>query len=128
MLYFNFLIFKFILIFIFKYLYQIKDEFIKPNFNDNYYILTSKTNFYISPKSLEDEIELINFNTSENLKVDNTEIPATFYKELGFKIYFDEYTPIEGELTGLDTSNNDVILKSNDILLVSETKGLRYKF
>ena len=90
--------------------------------------MTSKTNFYISPKSLEDEIELINFNTSENLKVDNTEIPATFYKELGFKINFDEYTPFEGELTGLDTSNNDVILKSNDILLVSETKGLRYKF
>jgi len=105
-----------------------KDEFIKPNLNDNYYTLTSKTNFYISPKSLEKEIELINFNTSENLKVDTTEIPATFYKELGFKIYFDEYTPFKGELIGLDTSNNDVTLKSNDIFTVSEIKGLRYKF
>ena len=105
-----------------------KDEFIKPNINDNYYTLTTKTNFYISPKSLEDEIELINFNTSENLKADNTEIPDTFYKEIGFKIYFDEYTLFEGEFIGLDTSNNDVNLNNNDIFLVSETKGLRYKF
>ena len=81
--------------------------------------MTTKTNFYISPKSLEDEIELINFNTSENLKVDNTEIPSTFYKELGFKIYFDEYTPFEGELIGLDTSNDDVKLKNNDISFVN---------
>lgn len=105
-----------------------KDEFIKPNINDNYYTLTSKTNFYISPKILEDAIELINFNTSENLKVDNTEIPDTFYKELGFKIYFDEYTPFEGEFIGLDTSNNDRTLKTNDTFMVSEEKGLRYKF
>ena len=106
-----------------------KDGFINSN-NNNYYILTDKTNFFISPTTLEDEIELINFNTIENLNVkdDIKEIPDIFFKELGFTIYLDEYTPNDGEFLGLDTSNNDMKLENSYTFMVTEEKGLRYKF
>ena len=106
-----------------------QDEFIYSNTN-NYYELTGKNDFYIYPPTLEDEIELINFNKFDYLKVndDIKEIPDIFYKELGFTIYFDKYTTRGVGFIGLDTSENDVQLESRQTFMVTETKGLRYKF
>ena len=107
-----------------------KDEFINSN-NNNYYILSEDNNFIKTIDTLENETELINFNTLDYLKVndDIKEIPELFYKELGFKIYFDKYTTRGMEFIGLDaSSNDDVVLGNNQTFMVTESKGLRYKF
>ena len=93
--------------------------------------MSEDNNFIKTIDTLENEIELINFNTSDYLKVkdDIKEIPELFYKELGFKIYFDKYTTRGMEFIGLDaSSNDDVVLGNNQTFMVTESKGLRYKF
>ena len=93
--------------------------------DSNYYSFTSQKNIYIHICNLEDEIELINFNTTETFYIKENVSQSTNFEEKGFKIIFDE--SISGIFIGLDASNEDKELNSGDIFHVTNNKGLRYR-
>ena len=73
--------------------------------NNDYYGFTEQKDFYITICNVENEIALINFNTTDNFYIkDNiTLIPP--YEDKGFKIIF--LNSISGKFVGLDASKND---------------------
>ena len=81
----------------------------------------------ISIPNLEDEIDLINFNTTETFYVTNNKTLETSYEERNFKIYFDDLFLFSGKFIGLDESKNDIELLDESSFQVSSNKGLRYK-
>ena len=94
---------------------------------DKYYSFNSQNYYYISIPNLEDEIDLINFNTTETFYVTNNKTLETYYEERNFRIYFDDLVLFSGKFIGLDESKNDIELLEESTFHVSSNKGLRYK-
>ena len=93
--------------------------------DNNYYSFTEQSNFYITICNLENEINLINFNTTDNFYITNKRDRTTTYEDKGFKIIF--LNSFSGQFIGLDVYKNDLELNDGTIFGVSKNQGLRYK-
>ena len=98
----------------------------KFNINNNFYTLSQKKyNFTINYK--DDELELINFNSTDNFyRNKNPNNLTVNYKNYYFKVYFIN-TSFNGSLLGLNLNNDEIILNSEDSFIVNELRGLKYK-
>ena len=92
---------------------------------DSFYAFTSQKYFNFIIDSLEDEINLINFNTTDNFYIKNNPALIVPYEEKGFKIFFDKDS-FSGTFIGLNEMKGDIKLNNGDIFKVSQSKGLRY--
>ena len=114
----------------YTFIFQIDndDEFKKGNFevNDEYYSFTNQKIFYRQLSCLENELELINFNRTDNFFIkDNNSLPIDInnYK---FKIEFIN-NDFKGNLSALDLSGNEALLGDGYQFKISNNKGLSYK-
>ena len=94
--------------------------------NNNYYALNRQRIYYRQIYYLDNELELINFNTTENFFIaENTTLPIE-YTDYYFKmIYMDNN--FHGNLKGLDTNNNNNIINNGGSFKVSDSTGLKYE-
>ena len=92
--------------------------------DNEYYAFTEQNDFYILSNS-EEEVDIINFNTTDIFYIKNDQSLETPFNFINFKINI--INTFKGQLIGLDESNNDITLNDNDYFLVSKNKGLRYK-
>ena len=90
------------------------------------YDFTEQNNFYINITNKEEEIDLINFNTTDIFYFINNKTLKTFFEELYFRIHFDK-SSFEGEILGLGENQQYKPLNDHDFFHVSETEGLKYK-
>ena len=116
---------------IFRFYFQI-NSYSELNFEgnglqSNFYSFTEEKNFFIHISNLEEEIDIINFNTTDIFYMTNNKSLKTPFNVMKFKIFFDELISFSGKFIGLDESKNDIELKNHDLFEVSEKKGLRYK-
>ena len=94
---------------------------------DYYYSLSSKKYFFNTRYNLQEELDLINFNTSDNFYIIKNNAFTTPFEDILFKIFFDETILFSGNFIGLDSNHNDKPLNNQDTFYVSNGKGLRYK-
>ena len=92
--------------------------------NDTFYAFTSQINFYIIIDNLNNEINLINFNTTDNFYIKDNPTLQTPYDEKGYQIIFDN--SVSGQFKGLENSGSN-ILNNGSFFRVSKYEGLRYK-
>ena len=114
----------------YTFIFQIDDdeEFKKGRFevNDDYYSFTNQKIFYRELYYLDNELELINFNTTNNFFIkDNATLPIDInnYK---FEIEFIN-NDFKGNLSALDLSGNEIILGDGYQFKTNNNKGLSYK-
>ena len=94
---------------------------------NNFYSFTEEKYFFIHISNLEEEIDIINFNTTDIFYMTNNKSLKTPFDVIKFKIFFDELISFSGKFIGLDESKNDIELNNQDLFEVSDKKGLRYK-
>ena len=114
----------------YTFIFQIDndEEFKKGYFevNNEYYSFTNQKIFYREIYYLENELELINFNTTNNFFIkDNHTLPFDFNK-FKFKIEFIN-NDFKGNISALDLSGNEIILGDGYEFKISNNKGLSYK-
>ena len=94
--------------------------------NHEYYAFTDKKIIYLKLYYTEDELELINFNTTENFHIKGNEsLPfdsSQFYYHIDY-INFE----FNGNLSALDIYLSPLILKNNCNFKTSNKVGIRYK-
>ena len=91
----------------------------------NYLALTNQKIFNHSIYYKNNELELINFNTTDNFYIKKNRSLNVDYNNYYFKIYFDEEIP--GTLIGLDLLNySEIRLDNGSSFKVNETNGLKY--
>ena len=92
--------------------------------NKDFYSLTNKKIFNRSIYYKNNELELINFNTTDNFYIkDNNTLNITYtnyYFEIIFKNNF------SGNLVGLDQNNSEINLTNGSKFYINETRGLKY--
>ena len=93
--------------------------------SNSYYKFTEQPHFYITTCNIYDDIDIINFNTTELFKIQGKDNHYTHYENKGFLLSY-ETTKNAGQFIGLDASGNDVNLTNGDLFQVSNIKGLRY--
>ena len=93
----------------------------------NFYSFTEEKYFFIHISNLEEEIDIINFNTTDIFYMVNNRDLKTPFDVIKFKIFFDELISFSGKFIGFDESKNDIELEDQNLFEVSENKGLRYK-
>ena len=92
--------------------------------NEFYFLNQKKYNFTIGYE--EDELELINFNTTETFyRKDNSSLLID-YKNYYFKINFND-KEYDGCFLGLNLMNEEMCLKNGEDFKITNNKGLRYK-
>ena len=117
--------------FIFHFYFQIS-SYSELNYEGNefqsyYYSFTEKQYFFLSIPNLDQQIDIINFNTTNIFYIVNNETLKTPFDVIKYKIYFDDLITFNGKFIGLNELNNDIELNKEDFFQVSATKGLRYK-
>ena len=115
----------------YNFIFQIRD-FSELNYegneiNDIYYSFIDNVKFYILINNPEEEIDLINFNDTDNFYIKINNSLPTPYEYLRFKIYFAESHTFLGNFIGLNHSKQNIILENESFFEISENKGLRYK-
>ena len=94
--------------------------------NNNYYALNPQRIYYRQIYYLDNELELINFNTTENFFIaENTTLPIEFTDYYFKMIYMDNN--FHGNLKGLDINNNNNIINNGSSFKVSDLAGLKYQ-
>ena len=94
--------------------------------NNTFYSLTSQLNFNHTINYKADELELINFNTSENFFVENdSDKLIVNYTNYKFKIIY--MSGFNGSLIGLDSNHSERNLNLNSFFHINDTNGLKYK-
>ena len=94
--------------------------------NNNYYALNPQRIYYRQIYYLDNELELINFNTSENFFIAENETFPIEYTDYYFKLVYMDNN-FNGNLKGLDTYDNPVNLNDGDSFKVSDSTGLSYQ-
>ena len=92
------------------------------------YYLNCTNDIYISSSDSDNEINLIDLYSLNNLYAKNSEgnIITPFYKYIYYKLSFDDFKTHEGKFIGSDDSNNDIELDENTYSRILENKNLRY--
>ena len=94
--------------------------------NNNYYALNPQKIYYRQIYYLDDELELINFNTTENFFIEeNVTLPIEF-TDYYFKMKYMDNN-FNGILKALDTNDNQADLNDGSSFKVSDSMGLRYQ-
>ena len=116
---------------IFRFYFQINSyselDYEGNEFQSYFYSFTEEKYFFISISDLEEEIDVINFNTTNIFYMINNKSLKTPFDVIKFKIFFDDLISFSGKFIGLDESKNDFELGDQNLFEVSKKKGLRYK-
>ena len=91
--------------------------------NDEFYSLTNKKIFNHSIYYKNNELELINFNTTENFYITDNDTINFTYTNYYFNIIFKNN--FYGNLVGLDSNNSEINLTNGSNFYINETKGLK---
>ena len=93
---------------------------------NNFYSFTSEAIFYRNISYLENELELINFNTTENFHITNKANLPVEFTNYEFKIEF--VNQFGGTIKALSVSNsNKENLNTGDLFKVTNELGLNYE-
>ena len=92
--------------------------------NDSFYELSGKT-FNLSPNYKNYELELINFNTTENFYIKDNQSLWVNYTNYYFKVIFDNQ--FSGTLKGLNSNNFYTNITNESFFKVNKTIGLIYQ-
>ena len=93
--------------------------------NKSFYALNSTQNFYRELYYKNDEIELINFNTTDNFYIRDDKSLLLNYTNYYFEVIFEN--DIKGTLKGLNLDSFYTNITNNSHFKVNETKGLIYR-
>ena len=100
----------------------------KGNFevNSAFYSLNDKKYFYYRIPYTQNELELINFNTTENFYVSDNKTLSIDCTKFFFKIIYINQGEFNGQLNALGLDDLDLNLNTNYDFKISNMKGIRY--
>ena len=115
---------------IYKFYFQLKNlSELEFNTSEYFYYLKSQNYFCISPKDLNQSINLIDLHSIDNLysKNEDGKIIEPFYEFISYKLIFNNSYSYPGIFIGSDKDNNDIELTESNFSTISENKNLRYE-
>ena len=112
------------------FIFEINDfnetEFSIFDVNNEYFSFTDRTYFNINLYNSEREVELINFNNTDNFYItENNTFPIDLSK-YKFQISYINENEFKGQLKALDFENEEIKLNNNSQFKVSNNMGIRY--
>ena len=94
--------------------------------NNEYYAFNDKKTFYLQIHYLDNELELINFNTPDNFHIkDNSTFPVEFSDYIFNVKYINN--DFSGTLSALSLSNDKIDLNNDYNFKISNEMGIKYK-
>ena len=116
---------------LFQFIFNIdnynEQEFSIFDVNDEYFSFTDKKNFYIDIHDLETEVELINFNDTDNFYITNNKSFPIDINNYKFEVNYINKGEFNGQLKALNFENKEEVLESGFQFKVSNQMGIRYQ-